>query len=286
MIIVKLKGGLGNQMFQFAAAKRLAVKHTVPLKFDMSFLDTEPENERYTKREFELDKFNINIEIASEKEIQAIKKQRWKNIITPIWIKERKRDCYKQLVRAGKCCYLDGYFQSEKFFVDISDRINNELTFKNRLLGVEWGEIKEKITNSNSISLHFRRGDYVTNPNANIFHGVCSMDYYQKAVKAIAEKTEHPHFFIFSDDIQWVMGNFSINFPTVFVEKKEEDLHSDFQLMSLCKHNIIANSSYSWWAAWLNKHKNKIVIAPEKWYADADKQKNLNDLIPSKWITI
>jgi hypothetical protein len=112
------------------------------------------------------------------------------------------------------------------------------------------------------------------------------MDYYQKAVRMISEMVENPQFFVLSDDIPWVIKNFKIDFPTVFVEEKDDDIHSDFQLMSLCKHNIIANSSYSWWAAWLNTNENKIIIAPEKWYANPEMQNATADLLPSKWIKL
>ncbi|MCL2027006.1 MAG: alpha-1,2-fucosyltransferase [Bacteroidales bacterium] len=284
MIIVQLKGGLGNQLFQYAAGKQLSVKHNAPLKFDLSFLNAEPTS--YTKRSLELDKLHINFEIASEKEIKTIKGQRWKNIFIPTWIKERGGGCYSQFNRAGKNCYLDGYFQSETYFVNAAEQIRNELTFRNSLTEAKWADIKEQITNSNSISLHFRRGDYIENQKANQYHGVCSMDYYHKAVKEIAEQTENPLFFVFSDDIRWVIDNFSINFPTVFVEEKDEIAHSDFQLMSLCKHNIIANSSYSWWAAWLNKNEHKIVIAPEKWYANSEMQEKTTNLLPQNWIKL
>jgi hypothetical protein len=283
MIIIRLKGGLGNQLFQYSAGRQLSIKQNVPLKFDFSFLDAEPTN--YTKRYLELDKFNINIETASEKEIKIIRRQRWRNIFVPTWIKERETDCYDKFSRAGKNCYLDGYFQSEKYFINISEQIRNELIFRDSLLNEDWAE-KKYIKFSNSVSLHFRRSDYVSNLNANQVHGVCSMDYYQKAIRMIVEKVENPQFFIFSDDIQWVMQNFKTDYPSVFVEKKDENLHSDFQLMSLCKHNIIANSSYSWWAAWLNKNENKIVIAPEKWYANKKKQSKIGNLLPEKWLKL
>ena len=286
MIIVQLKGGLGNQLFQYAAGRQLSEKHNVQLKFDLSFLNAEFKNQTHTKRYFELNNFNINAEIASEKEIQAIRKQRWKNIFTPIWLKERESDLYNQFCKAGKNCYLDCYFQSEKYFINISKQIRKELIFRESLTEADWIEIKNRINDSNSVSLHFRRGDYIENPIINEFHGVCSIDYYHKAIKTIAEKVENPYFFIFSDDIQWVIQNFKIDFPTVFIEKKDENMHSDFQLMSLCKHNIIANSSYSWWAAWLNNNENKIVIAPEKWFANTEKQNKTTDLIPEKWLKL
>jgi hypothetical protein len=284
MIIVKLVGGLGNQMFQYAAGLQLSVKHNVPLKFDLSFLNKEAKH--YTQRFLELDKFNIHVELASEKEIKAIKKQRWKNIFVPTWIEEQEKDIYTKFSKAGKNCYLNGYFQSEKYFINIAEQIRHKFRLKKTLTEEKWTEIKQQIQNSNSVSLHFRRGDYVENARAHKHHGVCSMDYYQKAVKTIVENVENPLFFVFSDDIPWVKENFKIDFPTVFADKKDETIHSDFQLMSLCKHNIIANSSYSWWAAWLNNHKSKIVIAPEKWITNPQMQKKTADLIPKNWIKL
>jgi hypothetical protein len=286
MIIVQLKGGLGNQLFQYAAGRQLSEKFDVPLKFDLSFLNSTDPNQRHIKRYFELDKFKIIVEIATESEIQAIRRQRWKNSFKPVWIRERKNDCHKKLHRAGKDCYLNGFFQSEKYFINISETIRNELIFKEPLTDRYFLEIKEQIENSNSVSLHFRRGDYVENPNTNRFHGVCPLEYYRQAVKWMNEKTEDQQLFVFSDDIGWVKANFRTEFPTVFVEKSEEKLHSDFRLMSLCKHNIIANSSYSWWAAWLNLNEAKTIIAPEKWFANARRQSKAADIIPGEWYRI
>jgi hypothetical protein len=112
------------------------------------------------------------------------------------------------------------------------------------------------------------------------------MSYYQNAVNIMAHKTDNPLLFIFSDDIQWVKANFKSDHPMLFVEQSDEGLHSDFRLMSLCKHNIIANSSYSWWAAWLNDNENKTVIAPRQWYQDSRAQSRVAEMIPKEWVTI
>jgi hypothetical protein len=286
MIIVKLKGGLGNQLFQYAAGRQLSENQNVSLKLDLSYLQSENPKSRHTKRNFELDKFKIKAEIATEHEIRAIRRQRWKNFFKPIWIKERHDDCYEKFTKAGKTCYLDGFWQSENYFFNISEYIRSELQLKESFTENYFVGIKEQIENSNSVSLHFRRGDYVDNPVINQFHGVCSLDYYQQAVKWMVERMKNPHFFVFSDDIQWVKKNFNSGFPMFFIEKSDEIHHSDFYLMSLCKHNIIANSSYSWWAAWLNANDNKLVITPQKWYLNKKKQSKINGLIPEKWIKI
>lgn len=285
MVIVQLKGGLGNQMFQYAAARRLAAEHGIELKLDLSFL--EAETVQHTKRDFELYKLNINAGIATCKEIQAIKKKRWKNLFCPALIKDKGvADFSKKVTRCSDHVYLDGYWQSEKYFKSISPVIRNEFTFKQPLAKDYFLNIKHQIENSDSISLHFRRGDYVDNPKTNKYHGVSSLNYYQKAVERITKKINNPTLFIFSDDIQWVMAHFKSEHPIVFIKQSDEGLHSDFRLMSICKHNIIANSSYSWWAAWLNENENKTVIAPKKWYEHQPSQDHVSDLLPREWITL
>jgi hypothetical protein len=143
-------------------------------------------------------------------------------------------------------------------------------------------ELAKKISQSKSVSIHIRRTDYVSNPNTRRFHGICDMDYYYKAVKMIAGKVHSSNFFLFSDDINWVKENFRIKYPTIFVDHIGSDAE-ELLLMSLCKHNIIANSSFSWWGAWLNRNLSKIVIAPKKWF-----KVNVNerDIVPQEWIRI
>jgi hypothetical protein len=284
MVIVHLKGGLGNQLFQYAVARQIAHNHDVSLKLDLSFLLSDSPNKAYTHRDLELNKLNINAEIATEEEIQTLWKKRWQNLFQPTWIKEHGADLNKKVLKASKSCYLDGFWQSEKYFLNIQEIIRKEFSFKELLEESHFLEWIKKIKSCNSVSIHFRRGDYVQNAIANQYHGVCSIDYYQKSVQLIFQKVLNPVFFVFSDDIQWVKNNFWIDFPVYFVEKSDENRHSDFQMMSLCKHNIIANSSYSWWAAWLNSNENKIVISPEKWFENPYRQAQIHDLIPEKWI--
>src|SRR3989344_4984067 len=143
-------------------------------------------------------------------------------------------------------------------------------------------KLASEISGTNSVSVHIRRGDYVTNANTNQFHGLCSLDYYNKAVSFISSKQNEMELFVFSDDIEWCKENLKYDFPIHFVETN--DAHSDMYLMSLCKHNIIANSSFSWWGAWLNDNFQKIVVAPSQWIADASV--NTQDLIPKGWIKI
>ncbi|MFH0972649.1 MAG: alpha-1,2-fucosyltransferase, partial [Patescibacteria group bacterium] len=177
--------------------------------------------------------------------------------------------------------FLDGYWQTEKYFKDIEDIIRSEFTLKTEYSNLN-PELIAKISSCNSVSMHIRRGDYITNQNTNEFHGICFLDYYKKAINLIAEKFPNPTIFIFSDDLKWCKENIKIKYPIVFVKGNKN--YEDLIMMSKCSHNIIANSSFSWWGAWLNNNPNKIVIAPQKWLNNPNI--NYSDIIPSTWIKI
>ena len=138
---------------------------------------------------------------------------------------------------------------------------------------------------ASSVSVHVRRGDYVNDPKTNAYHGTCSLDYYKKAVEIIRNKVKDPVFFIFSDDAEWVKKNFNIDEQQVLVSEPEKlSLTEELKLMASCRHSVVANSSFSWWGAWLNNNNEKMVIAPQKWFADP--LIDTSDLIPSAWIRI
>jgi hypothetical protein len=145
-------------------------------------------------------------------------------------------------------------------------------------------DLKKQIENVESVSIHIRRGDYVSNPVVNQIHGTCPLDYYYKAIDTITRKIENPHFFIFTDDPVWVQENFKIPYTATIVRRDDQKDYEDLILMSSCKNHIIANSSFSWWGAWLNPRKDKLVISPAKWYPGADY--DTRDLLPGSWITI
>jgi hypothetical protein len=141
-----------------------------------------------------------------------------------------------------------------------------------------------KISQVNAVSLHVRRGDYLQNPVTFAIHGIATLDYYQAAMQTIADSVVQPYFFIFSDDMEWVKANLKITFPRHYIEHNQGmESYNDMRLMSLCQHHIIANSSFSWWGAWLNPSAEKTVIAPGKWFAD---NKNIEDLLPAEWIKL
>jgi len=290
-VITRLNGGLGNQLFQYAAGRALAERLDVPLKVDTS------EFENYPLRCFELNKFKINAKISSPDEIAGliINPSRFQRSIcraaialglefNKIAFKEIKFGYDDFFEKISHPIYLNGYWQSEKYFKSAENILRSELCLTDSLNGTN-GKVLEEILHSSGVSLHVRRGDYVTNPSAAAVHGVCSLDYYYSAIRHIASQVQEPYFFVFSDDQQWAKDNLKISHRVQFVEANGPDCgEKDMWLMKSCKHHIIANSSFSWWAAWLNNRQDKIVIAPRLWFLD--KKINANDLIPEHWVKI
>lgn len=299
MIIVRLLGGLGNQMFQYATARHLSILNNTKLKFDSSAFDKNIYAENATWRDFQLSVFKLKSEIATEQDIEVVKNAELpffekiyyrllrKNI--PSYRKteqfEKQLFCFDQSIfKASANTYLTGYWQSPLYF----DAIRSIL-----LKDFELGEKPSKkdypffddITRQNSVSIHIRRGDYVSNPEYLKIHGLCSIEYYQGAIEYICRKVANPAFYIFSDDMDWAKENLQIKNPCIYVTGTPAGKdHFEMHLMSLCKHNIIANSSFSWWGAWLNKSSEKIVIAPKKWMGDP--AIDTTDLMPANWIRL
>jgi hypothetical protein len=301
MIITKIQGGLGNQMFQYAVARHLAIKNNTELKMDISFFNNVGDN---TYRKYRLDNFNIEENFLSEKELKKIKRNNFhgqslmQRILRKIFIKlENRKPLIKKTyitelspafekkileIRTKKNIYLYGNWQSEKYFKNIKDTIIKDFSLKKEMTE-KTKYFLSKIKKSESVSIHIRRGDYVKNTKTKEYHGICSLDYYKKAIKLTEERIKNPVFFVFSDDIEWVKNNLKTKNPLTFVSGNNMPDYEEMVLMSKCNHNIIANSSFSWWGAWLNSDPNKIVIAPKKWY---NAPVEIKDLIPNKWITI
>lgn len=302
MIIVKLYGGIGNQMFQYALGRHLAEKNSTFLKMDLTVY------EMFKLRKYELHNFEIWQHIASIEEIETFKCEN-STMLSRLVSKIGKRlgpklystsDFYQNTIVVKEKqfyfdpsvldmkgnIYLDGYWQSEKYFCSIRDILLREFTIKHKQDYINV-ELTKLICNTESVSLHIRRGDYVQNPLTKQVHGICSLDYYEKAVNFITKRKSNCQFYLFSDDPIWVLDNFKINHPTTIIDHNNASTnYEDLRLMSLCKHNIIANSSFSWWGAWLNNNPDKIVIAPKIWFADTEKNEQTIDLIPDKWIKV
>ena len=252
MIVTRIQGGLGNQLFQWAYNKNLS-------KYNETYLDVSLYSGS-SNRELALGKFNINYNSFFSLNTMPV------HIIDDFNYNNTYFD-------VNKTYYLDGYWQSEKYFKESEDVIRRELEPSEELL------LKLNATpfiNENIVSMHIRRTDYVT---SNGFHPVQSIEYYENALKIIGD---YDKLFIFSDDIEWCRNN--LKFENMLFISGLSDIE-DLYLMSMCKNNIIANSSFSWWAAWLNKNENKKVIAPSKWFGDVA---NLNEknIIPEEWIKV
>jgi hypothetical protein len=292
--IVKFNGGLGNQMFQYAFAYALAKNFNLRTTLDFSWFEDVKTHENVTSRQFELDVFNVECDVATKEDLTKINrpefKSKLKNILAKIfpqkfgvnYVSEKYVFCYdKKLVNSPAYYYYEGYFQNEKYFKHLRTELLNRFSLRVPL-DEKNQAVLNKILETNSVSLHVRRGDYVSLDFVNKFHGLCSLDYYQNAVEYIAKKVNNPHFFIFSDDIEWVIKNLKIDYPFTIVDFNQNKGCFDMNLMKNCKHNIIANSSFSWWGAWLNNNPNKIVVAPKNWVAI-----NRNcSIIPKNWIKI
>ena len=292
MIIGKILGGLGNQMFQYAATRSLAASKDVPYCLDVTQFS------RYRLHQgFEIHTiFDCNSRMAKKSEIASVLRWQSSDIVRRLlsrtalsgfrsssWVREPHFGFWKGFFDAPSNCYLDGYWQSEKYFQNVQDVIRNDFNFR-LPMSQQNAVLANKIKNSTAISLHVRRGDYVANHNANKTHGVCSVEYYKLAIAQMAAQIKNPSFFVFSDDMEWVRQKINIEYPCEFVENnKGAESYNDMRLMSMCQHHIVANSTFSWWGAWLNPSRNKIVIAPKKWFAKDD---SAVDLIPSGWITV
>jgi len=294
MIIVQLLGGLGNQMFQYAAARKIAHDKNTTLKLDVSCFK---DYKCATERQYELSCFNIIESFASGEEVYHLKgagadniSSKFFKVINKIkpqhkrsYIKEKHFHFDPKISNVSDNIYLEGYWQSEKYFKEIEDIIRNEFKIKGSP-DAKNAKKTEFISSSNlqSISVHIRRGDYITDSDTNSFHGICGLEYYQKAIDKLAGIIKNPHFFIFSDDPDWVKNNLILEYPATYVtENLGIKDYEDLRLMSLCKHHIIANSSFSWWGAWLSENTDKIVIVPKKWFNDPNI--NTDDLIPASW---
>lgn len=284
MIIVKILGGLGNQFFQYAAATALAQKNNTDVRLDISSFGAD------ALRNFELGFTNAKFSIATDAEIKLYKAtnsfERIKERLTPYSIKKFYKQPYfhydPKFLSLPNNIYIQGYFQSEKYFSSISEQIKKELSFSFSVPDHLSGLIKE-MSGCNSVSIHIRKGDY-QNPEMRRVHGILSPAYYQQAIRLMKQKLKNVHFFLFSDEKNISGDEYGLTDAKIVSGTFSKSHLEDFLLMSLCKNNIIANSSFSWWAAWLNSNPNKIIAAPEKWFNMGPKDSY--DIIPPRWIRL
>ena len=291
MIISHIIGGLGNQMFQYAAGRSLSehlqVRHA---------MDIRDFGEYSLHNGFELGVFNFSVQLASPNEIRSVLGVVGKPIIKKLlrreifeflrpnsFIVEPHFNFFSEFFSINSNSYLYGYWQSEKYFKRAEQLIRKDFSFKVPLIGKN-KLISSQIANSNAVSIHIRRGDYVSDAKTSKIMNICDKRYYEKAIAYISSKIDNAVFYVFSDDLDWARQNIVFPHPCLFIDhNRNENSHFDMHLMSLCKHHIIANSSFSWWGAWLNRSVDKIVVAPKCWFVNGNDD---SDLIPCDWIRL
>lgn len=275
-------------MFQYAAARALSLKRGIPFKIDFD------DPYKFVKRELNLSAFNLEIALATSKELSRCKpKRRFEKRLWYLLGKDPASHLYREkldymydpgLFSCPDGAYISGFWQTEKYFLDMEEMIRAEFKLKEVATGqnLEW---LNRIHSCKSVSVHIRRGDVVTVAKTNRIYGTVKEDYYEHAINLMAASFPGCVFFFFSDDIDWVKQNIKTIFPSYYVDSND-DIHNyeDLRLMSSCSHHIIANSSFSWWGAWLNPKKEKKVIGPAAWMSN--RRISDTDHIPSGWILI
>jgi hypothetical protein len=292
MVIVKLQGGLGNQMFQYAAAVSLT-KDNTSVGLDTRFLEeNNTDKEGFTSRKFELSVFkNIRAYKAIKQQINLFKNPglyyrvlRWLMGSSLKYINQQQNEYISfDLFNKNNHFYLDGYFQSEKYFAKNRAQILKDFSFP--ILDAANEILKQNILAiNNSVSLHIRRGDYAKSEILTDVHGVLPLGYYKEAITNLHNQYPDINLFIFSDDMEWTKSNLIVDdIPANYIHGNNgSDSWKDMALMSCCKHHIVANSSFSWWGAWLSEQNGK-VFAPEKWFNPLRVNFDINDYVPAHW---
>ena len=289
MIVVRLMGGLGNQMFQYACAKSLAIRFSTDVRVDLSYLLDEELRSQHTPREFELGCFVLSQRLATPSDLAFFNRgkrgfARLIQRLRPRVVLQERTLRYDPDLLAGakKNTQLIGYWQSEAYFASIRSTLLSDFRLA-RPLSYRATEMAVNIRATIAVSLHVRRGDYAALPEVTSYHGLCGQTYYRKAIQYMRSKMPDARFFVFSDDPAWCRQNLEGIGGMTIVEPSDsaaEEMH----LMSLCRHHIIANSSFSWWGAWLNTNPDKVVIAPKSWISPIGPVQP--DIIPPGWLVM
>ena len=290
MIIGRVSSGLGNQLFQYAVARHLALKNRTALYLDLSYYRQQYETD--TPRYFKLGHFGISYRTLQDSPLQYVSKatkllpnRSWPPFF--VFLKEQHFHFDEKVVQThGNCITLDGFWQSEAYFRDSADAIRQDLTLTSTP-SPEFRMYEQRIkATAVPVSLHVRRGDYVNHPEFSQTFGFVGLDYYEKALCQLNQQVDNPRLFVFSDEPEWVRQNLPLPDNTVFVRNTGPDGDvADLVLMSRCRHHITANSSFSWWGAWLNPAADKLVISPKHWYRKQPTW-NTKDLLPATWMAL
>ena len=302
MILARINGGLGNRLFQYATALAISLKLNRKLLLDIAWyrnirsLDDQSDPNATTIRDFLLNNFNIQSRVINKIHLNWIKRLEFRSknskfykllLDGPLnnfsYTTINQNNYSLESIQKHPHVYLTGYWQNNDIIEEYKNLISNELILKYPLSENNQDHLKS-INAKNSVAIHVRRGDYISKSKSREVHASCSNNYYDDSIECIQKKMNELHYFIFSDDMTWIKNNLTINTNITFIDN-EGPPYEHLYLMSQCKHQITANSTFSWWAAWLNNNPDKIIITPEYWYND----KHLNDTvirIPNEWIRI
>lgn len=280
-------------MFQLAAGLALAKHHDCELRLDIASFESNPVHQG-----FELQKvFGLDIAQATEDEYRRVLgwrgEEQVRKLLMHPWLAWARSTGYvaephfhywDKFQSSPENSYLDGYWQTEKYFLAIAPLIRDAFSFVPPLT-IRNQEFADQLASCNAISVHVRRGDYVTNSAANQIHGCCSLEYYENAIKTMLNIVNADHFVVFSDDPHWVKANLDMPSHTIFIDYNTGvESYNDMRLMSLCRHHIIANSSFSWWGAWMGGNPDKVVVAPKRWFQSA--LPDPSDLYCKEWVLL
>lgn len=285
MIITEINGGLGNQLFQYAAGLSLAIRHRTQLKINVDFKQAD------TSRTLGLSHFNISLDAATPEEIKYCypKSGLIRKILSYLplpyqkFYKERQFSYQSGFEKLGNNVYLKGYWQSERYFSQIEKHIKDAFTL-NPQFYENANALIDELSASESVSIHIRKGDYLLQPYLDYYEQLDS-DYYQRAIRQLQTYNPNIQLYIFTDDAQWVNKHLALDTPYSLISGiHTKSMYEDFEAMKSCKYHIIANSSFSWWTAWLCSRQDKKVIAPKHWFNKGPK--DTEDLIPKSWLLL
>lgn len=279
-------------MFQYAFGLSVAKALGLALKLDLSYFAATPTAD--TKRSYELSSLNLNPDIAMPDELPFRTKTLLDKAMAALLrkphfkiVKEKHFYMYDDemldSLNKSNSLYLDGYWQSYRYIEHLREELTAAFRINKPLTGKQL-QTTQLIKSHTCVALHIRRGDYISNPHAAAVHNLYSATYYSNAMAHIVEAVPEAHFLVFSDDINWCINEFPIPHPHTFIQPDTASSATDMYLMSLCRHHIITNSSYSWWGAWLADKQAQIVIAPRQWLADTCANPCADGLIPPEWI--
>lgn len=286
MVISVLAGGLGNQLFQYAFGFSVAHQLNTVLRLERHLLENQPlaRLRQYTPRIYELDTFTIEeVSATGYDTLSCLSKSLFASQKAVI-LRESSVNSLSRLSPPITDAVCIGYWQSESYFENVSDQLRQQLVFQKPISDATRAIADAiKTAGTMSVFLHVRRGDYIVNSKANQHHGVCDEQYYQRAVNYLRERVANPHFFVFSDDQGWAQQTLKeMLYPATFIEHNQgADNWQDMYLMSLCTHAIIANSSFSWWGAWLNPVRQRVIVAPRRWFMSTNL--SLPPVTPANW---